>query len=92
VEDEVEAAAIAPRDAAAATPNLPASANPPPWAHKDAEKELASFSTKFPVETDLKMVWVCATFPKMSKQKIVKAAVLEYVNRLIAAHYPHHGT
>lgn len=48
------------------------------------ETETAAFSTKFSARDDARMAWVCDNLPKMSKQKIVKRALKEFLDRTIA--------
>jgi hypothetical protein len=51
------------------------------------EIETAKFSTQFSARDDARMVWICDNLPgRNSKQKIVKRALKEYLDRTIAEH------
>lgn len=64
--------------------------------HKKAERkpwdeylptEAKGFTTKFAPELHAKLVWITENVPKMSIQKIVKAAVAEFADKTIAERY-----
>ncbi|ABO60594.1 hypothetical protein LA345_38905 (plasmid) [Burkholderia vietnamiensis] len=49
--------------------------------------EAKGFTTKFDPELHAKLVWITENVPKMSIQKIVKAAVAEFADKTIAERY-----
>jgi hypothetical protein len=77
--------AARPAKAAKTAPPPKKKAEPEPWREFVPDKA-KGFTTTFDPELHARLVWITETVPKMSIQKIVKAAVLEYAEKLIAEH------
>ncbi|TDY23586.1 hypothetical protein B0G81_3969 [Paraburkholderia sp. BL6665CI2N2] len=63
--------------------------NATPWggAHPRVKRP---FSTQFPEELKLKLIWLRTNLPNMSIQKLVYEGTAEYVERLLSVHYPNY--
>lgn len=88
-----EAAALEPVQAEprpAAKPATPAKTAPTakksPWAKYMGPKQ-KGFTTEFEIELDAKIDLVVNTLPALNRTKLVKRAVEEFVNKVIAEHY-----